>query len=138
MQTQTYATHRYRPAFWLLTVMCGTTGLVLITLLTLRQPTGANLGMLLVAFAAVCTVYMLRQYALRLQDRIIRLEMQTRVARLGRAADLSRLTMRQIIAVRFASDAELPILIDRALAENLTPDQIKRAVGDWQADHLRT
>jgi hypothetical protein len=46
--------------------------------------------------------------------------------------------MPQLIAVRFASDAELPALIDRAAAEKLTPDQIKRAVTDWQGDYLRT
>jgi purine nucleoside permease len=75
---------------------------------------------------------------LRLQDRIIRLEMQTRLARLGRAADCGRMTLRQIVALRFASDAELPALLDRAAAEHLTADQIKRAVTAWQADHMRT
>jgi hypothetical protein len=64
--------------------------------------------------------------------------MQVRLARLGREADMARLSVPQLIAARFASDAELPGLIDRAVAEKLTPDQIKRAVTDWQGDYLRT
>lgn len=103
-----------------------------------QQPSVVGFGLLFLAFAVVCVVVMVRRYALRLQDRVIRLEMQIRLARLGRDRDLARLTLRQIIALRFASDAELPALMDRAIAEHLTDDQIKRAVTTWQADLLRT
>jgi hypothetical protein len=64
--------------------------------------------------------------------------MQLRLGHLGRESDSQRLTLPQLIALRFASDAELPALIDRAVAEQLTPDAIKRAVRDWQGDYLRT
>jgi len=83
-------------------------------------------------------VSLLRQFSLRLQNRIIQLEMQVRLARLGLDRDFARLTLAQLIALRFAADAELPALIARALSEGLTPDQIKRAVKDWQGDYLRT
>jgi hypothetical protein len=96
------------------------------------------LGLVLLAVAVMCTVFMVRGYALTLQNRIIRLEMQVRLARLGREAQFARLDMQQIIALRFASDAELPGLLERAIAEKLTSDQIKRAVTSWQADLLRT
>jgi hypothetical protein len=56
----------------------------------------------------------------------------------GRGTDFGRLTMAQIAALRFASDAELPGLIGRAVNERLTSDQIKRAVTDWQGDYFRT
>jgi len=64
--------------------------------------------------------------------------MQIRLARLGRESGLARLSMPQLIALRFASDAELPALMERAIAERMTPDAIKREVRDWQGDYLRT
>ncbi|PYR82102.1 MAG: hypothetical protein DMF87_03055 [Acidobacteria bacterium] len=48
------------------------------------------------------------------------------------------LLSKQITALRFASDAELPALLDKTLAENLQPDQIKRAITNWQPDLHRT
>jgi hypothetical protein len=81
---------------------------------------------------------LIRQSALRLQDRIIRAEMRARLAHLGRHDAFARLSLPQLVALRFASDLELPALIDRVLTERLTPDQIKRAVTSWQPDLLRT
>jgi hypothetical protein len=123
---------------WLIAALSAVIGFVLVVLFVLRQPSLISVGLLLVGFSLVCVVWMVRLFAIRLQDRIIRLEMQTRLARLGREADCGRMTLRQIVALRFASDAELPALLDRAVAENLTADQIKRAVTTWQADYLRT
>jgi hypothetical protein len=138
VEAQNFANHRHRPLLWLIAALSAVLGFVLIVLFVLRQPSVITAGLLLIGFSLICVVWMVRQYAVRLQDRIIRLEMQTRLARLGRAADSGRLTLRQIVALRFASDAELPALLDRAAAENLTADQIKRAVTTWQADHMRT
>jgi hypothetical protein len=138
VDAQNYANHRYRPLLWLIAALSAVGGSALMLLFVLRQPSLISVGLLLVGFSLVCVVWMVRQYAIRLQDRIIRLEMQTRLARLGREADCGRMTLRQIVALRFASDAELPTLLDRAVAENLTADQIKRAVTTWQADHMRT
>jgi hypothetical protein len=138
VETQTYANHRYRPAFWLSGFFAAALALSLMLWATTRAFTLANVTLLLLAYAAFSAVYNVRRFTLKLQDRIIRLEMQTRLARLGRDADLARLSLRQIIALRFASDAELPGLVQRAIGENLTADQIKRAVTTWQADHLRT
>src|SRR5262245_56637846 len=92
-----------------------------------RQPNVVTAGLLLIAFALMCSVLMARGYALRNQDRIIRLEMQIRLARLGLAPEFDRLSMHQLVALRFASDVELPMLLQRAITENLTADQIKRA-----------
>src|ERR671913_308827 len=108
MVTQTYANHRYRPAFWLSAFVAASLALALMLWATTRALSLANVTVLLLAYATFSAVYNVRRYALRLQDRIIRLEMQTRLMRLGRDADLARLSLRQIIALRFASDAELP------------------------------
>ena len=129
MEAQTYANHRHRPRLWLIAALSAVIGFVLIAVATAQQPSGIRVGLVLTALTVVSVVWMVRQYALRLQDRIIRLEMQTRVA---------RLSMSQIVALRFAPDAELPALMARAIAENLTADQIKRAVTTWEADYLRT
>jgi len=85
--------------------------------------------------------FMLRQhYALTTQDRIVRLEVRFRYFILtGQRFELleKNLSLGQILALRFASDGELPDLVKRAVAENLPPDQIKRAVVDWQGDYMR-
>ncbi|MBI4265838.1 MAG: hypothetical protein HY657_15795 [Acidobacteria bacterium] len=135
---QNYENHRHRPTLWLVGALAAVLGFLAMVVSLIRQPGLLATGLLLLAFAVICVVLMVRGYALRLQDRIIRLEMQVRLARLGRETALARLSMPQIVALRFASDAELPALIDRALAENLSADQIKRAVTAWQPDDLRT
>jgi hypothetical protein len=138
METQTYANHRHRPRLWLTGALAALLALGLMAWVTIAAPTLLNVALLLLAYAVVVAVYTVRAFALKLQDRIIRLEMRTRLARLGREADLAGLSMRQIVALRFASDAELPGLLQRAAAENLTADQIKRGVTSWQADDMRT
>jgi hypothetical protein len=81
-----------------------------------------------------------RANALRVQDRVIHLEESLRYQRLlppEAVAAAQSLTLKQIIALRFASDAELPALIQRALSENLEPKAIKQAITNWRADNLR-
>lgn len=84
---------------------------------------------------------MLRQhYALGNQNRIIRLEMRLRYYVLTQKrfeVIEEKLSRGQIFALRFASDEELIILIDRCLKENLSPDAIKSSIKNWQADHMR-
>jgi len=71
------------------------------------------------------------------QDRAIRAEENLRYFALtGKLLD-SRLTISQIIALRFAPDNELLALTDRALKENLSSTAIKKAIQHWKADHYR-
>jgi hypothetical protein len=82
-----------------------------------------------------------RAYIVRLQDRIIMLEMKVRAAEIlppGQDAQLARLTRQQIVALRFASDEELGALLDRAVREKMAPKDIKAAVKNWRPDHHRT
>ena len=96
---------------------------------------------LVLACGLILLAYYARAFALRVQDRVIRLEMRLRLARLlppDLLADSGRLDVGQLIALRFAGDAELPGLVRRVLSDNMTDRKaIKRMVQDWQADELR-
>jgi hypothetical protein len=79
----------------------------------------------------------LRLYALVAQDRAIRAEEQIRhFALTGKLLDI-RLSIRQIVALRFASDAEFPQLAANAAEQSLSPKQIKESITDWRADWHR-
>jgi Family of unknown function (DUF6526) len=81
-----------------------------------------------------------RDYALKAQNRIIRLEERLRLQALLPAADrahIDELTVPQLIALRFASDAELPDLAHRALTQNMDPKAIKEAIVNWRPDNQR-
>ena len=85
--------------------------------------------------------FMMRQhYGLVPQNRMVRMEMRFRYYVLTgqRLEPLEqRLSFRQLAALRFAPDDELPGLLQRALAEHLSPDDIKRSIKNWLADDMR-
>jgi hypothetical protein len=137
-QPQTYATHVHRPRLFAVAFSSTVAAFSFFIYEMLRFRGALMYGILALAVAVMCLTLISRLYIVRLQDRIIRLEMQLRLARLGLESSFPRLTVRQVIALRFASDAEMPALVNRAIAENLTGKQIKQAVKDWQADWLRT
>jgi hypothetical protein len=86
------------------------------------------------AFAMIMTALFARMFAIKAQDRAIRAEEQLRHFVLtGKLLD-PRLTIRQIIGLRFASDAEFVALAQRAAEQSLAQDDIKRQVKDWRAD----
>jgi len=87
--------------------------------------------------AAILLFIFVRTFPLKAQDRAIRAEEQLRHYVLtGKLLD-SRLTMRQIVALRFASDAEFVALAQRAADQSLNADAIKRDVKQWRADTYR-
>jgi Family of unknown function (DUF6526) len=87
--------------------------------------------------AAILLFIFVRTFPLKAQDRAIRAEEQLRHYVLtGKLLD-SRLTMRQIVALRFASDAEFVALAQRAADQSLSADAIKRDVKQWRADTYR-
>lgn len=100
-----------------------------------------GLGAVAAALGGVSVAMMARIYSLCLQDRIIRLEMRLRLRETLPAElhpRLSEITLKQLIALRFASEAELVELVPRVLDKSLvTSTEIKQQIRDWQADHLR-
>jgi hypothetical protein len=90
-----------------------------------------------ISLALVIAGVLIRTYPLKAQDRAIRAEENLRHYVLtGKLLD-PRLTAKQVVALRFASDVEFPALAAKTLQENLVPDSIKKSVQDWRADHHR-
>ena len=100
-----------------------------------HQHTPANILLVPLSFGALMTAFIARMYALKVQDRVIRLEESLRMKSLGIAPE--GLTARQFVALRFASDNEPSALAARAKAEGLTGKQIKQAIVTWRADYDR-
>ena len=141
MAEQSYARHGHHPIPTYIAGAFTLTALVLVVGAGLFNWRTFQLSVLSLTLAVAALVSMSRGYIVRLQDRIILLEMKVRGAELltpEQEARLAALNKRQVIALRFASDAELPELVDRAARENLTADQIKRAVQRWRPDYHRT
>ena len=92
---------------------------------------------LLLMVALIMTAFFARFFALRDQDRVIRLEENFRHHQMtGRLLD-PRLTVSQVVGLRFASDAEFLDLARRAADERLSQRDIKRAIRTWRADEYR-
>ena len=96
--------------------------------------------LILLAVALVALVLKVRLYSLKVQDRIIRLEERLRLTQLlsePLRARIPELTESQLIGIRFASDAEVPKLVERALNEKLSRKDIKKSIQSWRPDYWR-
>jgi hypothetical protein len=91
----------------------------------------------LVAVILITIIFRARGFALKAQDRAIRAEESLRHFILtGKALD-ERLSIKQIVALRFASNEEFPLLAQRAVSENLGNKEIKMQIKNWRADTYR-
>lgn len=104
-------------------------------------PNRSTAWALVVAFGLAALALAARVMALTVQDRVIRLEMQLRLMRVlppDLQSRISQLQRRQFVALRFASDEELPVLVRDVCEGRLnTSKEIKLRVKNWQADWLR-
>jgi Family of unknown function (DUF6526) len=141
-QVQTYKNHtRFLPAFHFFVIPV----LALNALNAIRHvwlaPNASTAWTLIVAVALLMLGLLSRIMAVTVQDRVIRLEMRLRLQQCLPAdlrGRIDELTPRQLVALRFASDAELPELVREVLAGKLaTGRDIKRRVRNWQGDWLR-
>jgi len=139
--SQSYANHvRLDPAFhfFLLPVAAITIGVAVYNML--RHINVLSVWTVVFAIAFAVLVLKTRLYALKAQDRVIRLEERLRCSMLldePLRARVPELSEAQLIALRFAPDAELPGLVSQALSSKLAPAEIKKAIRDWRGDYFR-
>lgn len=96
--------------------------------------------LVVLAVAAIIALFRMRQYPLKVQDRVIRLEERLRLQALAPAAwhtQIYKLSEDQLIGLRFAGDDEVVELAKQALEQNLNRKQIKERIRNWRADHWR-
>jgi hypothetical protein len=143
MNEQNFANHtKFVPAYHFFAVPVFVANFVwsLFRLRTLGFSFAGVFGVLLAA-ALVVLVFAARLFALAVQDRVVRLEERLRYVQVLPAELLARtaeLTTAQIVALRFASDAELPALTRKVLDEKLLERKaIKQLIKNWRPDYLR-
>ncbi|WP_028608567.1 DUF6526 family protein [Paenibacillus harenae] len=143
MKPQNYGNYvRLIPAFHFFLVPLGLITLIAaIVFLILSVGSGdslfAPLLLAVLSLMMVMTMIFSRAFACKAQDRAIRAEENLRHFVLtGKLLD-PRLTINQIIALRFASDEEFLVLCAKATSDNATPDHIKRGIQNWRADYDR-
>ncbi len=138
---QNFSNHtRYDPLFHFFLLPVFTITLIATIVHLVRRPGLHSAWLVVVAVAAIIAVFKIRLYAVKVQDRVIRLEERLRLASLLDPAlrpRIPELTEKQLVALRFASDAELSALATRALNEKLAPQEIKKAVQHWRPDDWR-
>lgn len=140
-QTQDFKTHRrWDPWYHFFAAPVLVVAFFVALWSALKAPSGWTIWETLVAAAIVVLGLKVRTFALKTQDRIIRLEERQRLNALlaeplrGR---IGSLTEGQLIGLRFASDAEVEGLVEAALDENLSGEAIKKRIKNWRPDFFR-
>ncbi|HEX6058778.1 MAG TPA: DUF6526 family protein [Gemmatimonadaceae bacterium] len=139
---QSYANHRrYFPLFHYFALPILSVHVVVTTTGLLRHPSLEAAWSVLVALALLGGIVANRASALIVQSRVIRLETTLRLTRVlpaGLRARITELRLGQLVALRFASDEELPCLVERCLSGELrSVEDVKRAITAWQPDYVR-
>ena len=138
---QTYANHaKLVPLFHYVAIPLLLVNLLLALAGLLDGITVETLNRIGTGIAMVLTALFARVFALKAQDRVIRLEERLRMARLlpdDLKPRIDEVTTGQCVALRFASDEELPALVGRALEEKADQKTIKQAIRNWRPDYQR-
>lgn len=141
VREQSFANHAHMPTLTVVASVFAVAGLIFLTGNWLLGWHTAPQGSVSLALAVIVLVSISRVYTTALQNRIIRLEMRVRLMDLlpqDQHGKIDQLTTPQLVGLRFASSPELPALVDRAIAERLSRDDIKKAIKNWVADWERT
>ena len=141
MSDQNYSNHAHRPVPTIIGFACWLVAVAGYTAMGRGLSWGPTAAWLGVLFCLLVVLSIGRSYTTKLQDRIILLEERLRANALltpDEQQQFAQLSAKQVVALRFASDAEFAALCKQALSGNLKPDAIKRAVRDWRSDDRRT
>jgi len=114
--------------------------LYMVALFAFRHPSPFTWWLVVLSIAVWIPVLKTRSYALKVQDRVIRLEERLRLQALAPAewhTQIYKLSEGQLIGLRFASDDEVVALAKEALEQNLTRKQIKQRIKSWRPDYFR-
>jgi hypothetical protein len=141
-QEQNFKNHgRIVPAFHIVGFLLLLANLVWAIYRLTREFGGDSIIQLCLAVAVIVMFGSVRGQILTVQDRVIRMEMRLRLLQVLPSAlhpSIITLTRPQLVALRFASDSELPVLVQQVLAGEITTQkEIKSRVKNWQADYLR-
>ena len=138
---QTLANHvRLDPPFHYFVLPVFAISWIVSVVLLVRHPGLMHLWIVVFITAIIVAVIKSRLYALKVQDRVIRLEERLRLAAVlpdSLRQQIAKLREGQFIALRFASDEEVPALVERTLSANLAPAEIKKAIQHWRPDYWR-
>jgi hypothetical protein len=141
---QSFSNHaRFHPLFHFITAPLLLANLILgIVLIARGLHTQVLLSIWIVIASATPILILLltRTYPLKVQDRLIRLEERLRMDALlpeTMRKRIPELSESQLVGLRFASDAELPTLVELTLDKHLTQKQIKERIQSWRPDHFR-
>ncbi len=141
MNKQTFSNHRrFQPLFHFITFPALLI-LLIGSIINLVKSSHDNLYsaslIVLISVLLILATLFSRGNALKAQDRAIVAEEKLRYFLLTQKPLPSELSVRQIIGLRFASDDEYPQLVEKALKENLSENQIKKAIKNWKGDYYR-
>lgn len=141
-ESQSFENHaKMVPAFHGVTTLLIVTALILSLVRVAQEPSMDTAATVLLSFALGFTAWFARSFPLKVQDRLIRLEERLRMTELlpsDLKARIPEFSTDQLIALRFASDAELRELARRVLEEGLTDrKEIKILIREWRPDHER-
>jgi hypothetical protein len=138
---QNYKNHtRFDPPFHFFLLPVAAANVIVAIWKLVEHPNLTSGWLVILAIAGVVAVSKIRTYALKAQDRVIRMEERMRLAQLLPAQQRGRigeLTEPQLIALRFACDGEIPSLVEKALAGNMRARDIKQGIVTWRPDYFR-
>ena len=142
MTDQNFTNHkRFAPGYHYVLSFLVLTGTISAAVNVVMQwGTGGLMTSLLILLLFTCLFFifiMMRTFPLKAQDRAIRAEESLRYFILTRQPLSRNLSIGQIAALRFAADEEMVPLVEKTLADNLKPNEIKKAIQTWRADHHR-